>query len=487
MTQYINNAWTESSGNVFQSHDPATGEKIWEGKSAGKFDVHDAVLAAKNALPGWSNLSIETRIAYFEAFKHALTEDKNLLAETISQETGKPLWDSTGEVAAMLNKIALSIDAYKQRCAESTRTLPTGTSITRHKPHGVVAVFGPFNFPAHLPNGHILPALLAGNTVVFKPSELTPLVGEVMVDIWEKCFLPKGVINLVQGGRETGQFLAEHPDFNGLFFTGSWKTGKILSEQFAGHPEKILALEMGGNNPLIVSGVKDLKAAAYVALQSAYLSAGQRCTCARRLIVIENSSHEAFIEQLIQLIQKITVGVYNQTPEPFMGPVISPQSAHSLLAAQKDLKKLGGRSLVEMRHLQSETGLLSPGLMDVTDISSRPDEEHFGPFLQLIRVPNLEAALKEANNTQYGLSAGILTDSREEYELFYREIRAGVVNWNTPMTGASSAAPFGGVGRSGNHRPSAFYAADYCCYPVASMETVKLELPGVISPGLSIT
>jgi succinylglutamic semialdehyde dehydrogenase len=470
---------------TFRSINPATGAIIWEGKAAQKPDINKAVEKASKAFEGWSLLPIEKRIEYLRAFKAALNQSKDALAESISKETGKPLWESKAEVNAMVNKVDISIDAYDHRCAEIIHDQPEIRAITRHKPHGVVAVFGPFNFPGHLPNGHIVPALLAGNTVIFKPSEFTPLVAELTMKCWEKAGLPPGVLNLVQGGRETGQLLSHHPGIKGLFFTGSWQTGKIFAEQFANQPEKILALEMGGNNPLVVYDISDSKCAAFLTIQSAFLTSGQRCTCARRLIIAEGKEGDAFLKELIHHMKGIHVGTYIDKPEPYMGPVISENTVKHLLEAQENLKAHGGEILVEMRQLKSGTGLISPGLMDVTKVVNRPDEELFGPFLQVIRVSNFEAAIKEANNTSFGLAAGLLSDRPEFYEKFYQKVKAGIINWNSALTGASSAAPFGGIGHSGNYRPSAYYAADYCSFPVASMEAHRLKLPAQMPPGIT--
>jgi len=472
---------------TFSSINPATGEVVWEGKAADQQAVDAAVDAARHAFQDWSDLHMETRILHLEAYRDTLNNQKDKLAEAISKETGKPLWESKSEVTAMVNKVEISFDAFVKRCPEIVKEQPPAASVTRHKPHGVVAVFGPFNFPAHLPNGHIVPALLAGNTVVFKPSEFTPLVGQITAEIWEESGLPTGVLNLVQGGRDTGRLLAEHSGISGLFFTGSWNTGKVLLQQFANHPEKILALEMGGNNPFIVHEVSDLKTAAYLTIQSAYMTSGQRCTCARRLIIPEGAEGDKFIHELVSMTKKIKIGTYTDTPEPYMGPVISHANAKKLLEEQGKLKAKGGKPLLEMKLLKEGTGFLSPGLMDVTSIPDRIDEEYFGPFLQVIRVPHFEAALDEANRTAYGLAAGLLSDNEENYRTFYKRIRAGVINWNTPLTGASSSAPFGGVGQSGNFRPGAYYAADYCSYPVASMESPKVSMPRNLSPGIDLT
>jgi succinylglutamic semialdehyde dehydrogenase len=242
---------------------------------------------------------------------------------------------------------------------------------------------------------------------------------------------------------------------------------------------------MGGNNPLIVHQTSDLAAAAYLIIQSAYITAGQRCSCARRLILVGPES-EKILATLIPIIQRIRIGLPDDEPQPFMGPVISSQAAENLLRAQADLVSGGGVTLIEMKPSPRHPALLSPGLIDVTANKTRPDTEIFGPLLQVIRVEDFDAAIREANNTAYGLSAGLISDHPSLYEKFAREIRAGVFAFNRPLTGASSQLPFGGIGISGNHRPGGYLAADYAAYPVASLESPKAELPEKLPPGLSL-
>ncbi|QSX29464.1 succinylglutamate-semialdehyde dehydrogenase [Shewanella cyperi] len=486
MTQFIQGQWLAGEGKDMQSINPANGEVIWTGKSATPAQVDAAVMAARNAQFDWFMMGFEGRQAIVEAYRAQLEANKAELAETIAQETGKPLWETLTEAAAMIGKIGLSISAYHKRTGTEINDTAAGRAVLRHKPHGVVAVFGPYNFPGHLPNGHIVPALLAGNTVVFKPSELTPKVAELMLRLWDKAGLPQGVLNLVQGEVETGKALASHPQLDGLFFTGSSRTGHLLHQQYAGHPGKILALEMGGNNPLIIKGVSDTRAAVHDIIQSAYISSGQRCTCARRLYVEKGAAGDALLKQLTEAVKKIQVGPWNAEPQPFMGSMISEAAAKGMVAAQRNLQNLGGVSLVELKHLKEGTGLVSPGLIDVTEVIELPDEEYFGPLLQVVRYSDFDEAIRLANDTRYGLSAGLLADSRDDFDYFMARIRAGIVNWNKQITGASGAAPFGGVGASGNHRASAFYAADYCAYPVASMEAEAVSMPATLSPGLSI-
>lgn len=483
-THYIKGCWRESRGTPFSSIDPSTGQKLWEGNAATDEEIGMALSAARSAQPQWSRLSLEKRMEYLYAFKELLEKGQQQLAETISKEVGKPLWESLAEVASMTGKIAISIQAFKERCASKEISMQGATAHTRHKPHGTLAVFGPFNFPGHLPNSHIVPALLAGNTVIFKPSELTPLAAEEMIKIWEKTGIPPGVIQLIQGERETAVTLSSHPSLDGLLFTGSYNTGALLAEKYARLSGKILALELGGNNPLVVFHSKNLRAAAYTTIVSSYLTSGQRCTCARRLIISSGSEGDAFIEILAKMIQHITIGPYNQFPQPFMGPLISEKAAAAVLQAQEKLMENGAEAIVQMQRMPQSPAFITPGLLDVTHVQERRDEEYFGPLLQLIRVDSFDQAIEEANNTSYGLSAGLLSDRREDFEEFFHRIRAGIVNWNMQTTGANSALPFGGIGKSGNFHPSAYYAADYCSYPVASMEAKELHYPSMPCIGL---
>jgi succinylglutamic semialdehyde dehydrogenase len=469
---FIAGLWQAGKGPVFESHNPATGAIHWQGQEALGTEVDAAIQAARKAFPAWSRLSVTERAGYLKAFAGKVQEHRADLSEAISQETGKPLWESLQEVDTMIAKVANSLDAYQERCEEVESAQAGFTAFKRFRPHGVVGVLGPFNLPGHLPHSHIVPALLAGNTVVYKPSEMTPSVGQKTTILWEAAGLPSGVLNLVQGGRNSGVSLANHLGLDGLFFTGSHAGGLALSRLYADRPGKILALELGGNNPLIIWDCSESAAAALITVQSAFITSGQRCVCARRLILPKGKSGDLYLEALLALLPRIRVGAYSDTPEPFMGPVISATAAVRLLESQAGLVKNGGKLLVGME--QKSPALLTPGIVDMTSAKIRMDEEYFGPLLQIIRVPDFDSALEEANRTRFGLAAGLLSDSREHWETFRTQIRAGVVNWNRPTTGASGKLPFGGVGESGNHRPSAYYAADYCAYPMASIEANKV-------------
>jgi succinylglutamic semialdehyde dehydrogenase len=481
---FIGGCWRAGRGSSFTSKNGVSHETVWQGNAASQEDVGEAVSAARSAFAAWSQTPLDARLAIVRAFAKRLGEVQDSLARTIGFETGKPLWEAKTEVATMIAKVEISIKAHADRTGERRQSQADATAVLRHRPHGVVAVFGPYNFPGHLPNGHIVPALIAGNTVVFKPSELAPAVAEATVRAWQDAGLPTGVLNLMQGARETGVALASHPDIDGLFFTGSSGTGHAIHQSFAGQPQKILALEMGGVNPLIVGDVADDDAAVFHIVQSAYISAGQRCTCARRLYVQSGAAGDAVVAKLCDQLARLRVGAFDADPAPFMGAVISVAAADALLAAQARLIAQGAKALMSTTRLQAGTALLSPGLLDVSAVNELADEEYFGPLLLLLRVDSIDDAIAHANRTRYGLAAGLLSDDRAQYEYFAQHIRAGIVNWNRPLTGASSASPFGGIGASGNHRASAYYAADYCAYPQASLESETLVKPANMPPGM---
>jgi succinylglutamic semialdehyde dehydrogenase len=483
-SHYIKGRWVAGEGEALEVIDPSTGKLVWTGASATPAEVDAACASARAAFIDWALRPADDRIAIAGRFRDLLKENTEDLARTIAIEVGKPLWEARTEVTTMANKIDISVQAYHARTGVRQSTIADGEAVLRHRPHGVFGVFGPYNFPGHLPNGHIVPALIAGNTIVFKPSEYAPQTAVKTVALWHEAGLPEGVLNLVNGGRDTGAALSRHPELDGVLFTGSYQTGAILHRQFAGHPGKMLALEMGGNNALVAWGVANVDAAVHHIIFSAFVSAGQRCTCARRLIVEDSPEGEALLRRLVEVASRIAVGRYDATPPPFMGPVVSAAVADRLLKAQEALVSMGGAVLLPMRLLQAGTGFLSPGIIDVSGASGIPDEEWFGPLLQVVRVASFDEAIRATNATDYGLAAGLLSDDPALWQRFQALARAGIVNWNRPTTGAASTAPFGGVGKSGNHRPSAYYAADYCAYPVASIENSVLDMPKQLSPGL---
>lgn len=450
------------------SYEPATGAALWRGEVG---DVDETVMRARRAWPQWAAQPLATRIELMRRFANEVRKEQDAFAELIAKETGKPLWEARGEVESVIGKVEISIRAYAERTGQ--RKLDSalqGTAAVRHKPHGVMAVLGPFNFPAHLPNGHIVPALIAGNAVVFKPSEKTPATGEFLLKCFHRAGVSAAVVQLLVGGPDEGKALVAHEGIDGVLFTGSAQAGIAINRKLASNPGKIVALEMGGNNPLVLWDTPKMSDAAVLIVQSAFTTAGQRCTAARRLIV-KSSLYDQVIEEVKRLTSRILVGGPFDEPAPFMGPVIDMDAADQLTESFLYLLSNGGKAISHMRRPQGgDLPFVSPGLIDTTAMAERPDVELFGPLLQVIKVDDFDQAIAEANNTRFGLAASLVGGSPQDYHRFWANIRAGIVNWNRPTSGASSAAPFGGVGYSGNHRPAAFYAADYCAYPVASTE-----------------
>ena len=449
------------------SFQPATGEELWRGNIC---DVDEAVARARAAFPGWASRPVANRMEMMRRFANEVRAAADDFAELIARETGKPLWEAKTEVEAVINKVEISISSYMERTGQKKLDSALGGSAAlRHKPHGIMAVLGPYNFPAHLPNGHIVPALIAGNTVLFKPSEKTPAVGALLVECFHRAGIDRDVIQLVIGGPDEGKTLGAHDDVDGILFTGSAQAGIAINRKCATNPGKILALEMGGNNPIVVTKTPKVEDAALLIIRSAFTTAGQRCTAARRLIVTEYM-YDATVEAVKNLTAKIIVEEPFAEPQPFMGCVIDNQAADQLTESFLYLLSNGGKAIRHLRRIREDAPFVAPALIDTTAMEERPDVELFGPLLQVIKVPDLDHAIAEANNTRFGLSASLIGGSPEDYNHFWANIRAGIVNWNQPTNGASSKAPFGGLGLSGNHRPAAYYAADYCAYPVASTE-----------------
>ncbi len=449
------------------SYEPATGAEIWRAPHG---DVEEIVARARRAWPAWAAQPLSTRMELVRRFANEVRKDAEKLATMIARETGKPLWEARTEVESVVNKVEISIRAYAERTSQrKLDNAMQGTASLRHKPHGVMAVLGPYNFPAHLPNGHIVPALIAGNAIVFKPSEKTPATAEMLVQCFHRAGISAAVVQLLIGGPAEGQALVAHDGIDGVLFTGSAHTGIAINRKLATRPDKIVALEMGGNNPLVVWDTPKITDAAAIVVQSAFTSAGQRCTAARRLIV-KSTIYDALMAEVKRLTDRIIVGAPFDEPAPFMGPVIDNQAADGLTESFLYLLSHGGKAIKHLIRPRDDLPFLSPAIIDVSGVRDKPDVELFGPLLQVMQADDLDEAIAEANRTRFGLSASLVGGAPQEYNRFWANVRAGVINWNRPTNGASSAAPFGGVGLSGNHRPSAFYAADYCAYPVASTE-----------------
>ena len=467
----IGASWMAGEGAAFQKTCPAYGDVVWSGRAASPAQVRLAVDAARHAFEDWRRESNETRAEIMRRYADGLRSRKQDLATAISRDMGKPLWESLTEADAMAAKIEVSIDAQNERAGGWNKDTAFGAMALAHRPHGVMAVFGPFNFPGHLPNGHIVPALLAGNACVFKPSEQAPSVASIMVDALSEAGLPDGVLTIVQGGRETGAALLD-AQIDGVLFTGSSQTGLHIHRHFAGRPDVILALEMGGNNPLIVWDPCGVDAAAEIAFQSGFVTSGQRCSCARRLILPMGAFGDAVIEALAAKIDAAKIGAWDED-DIVMGPLVSNAAGDAAIRFGAALVDKGAKTVRPLNALDRGQAFVRPGLLEVTEIADAPDEELFGPLLQVRRAASFEEAVAAANETRYGLAAGVVCDDDDLWAQAHLDLRAGIVNRNRPTAGASSAQPFGGPGLSGNFRPGAYYASDYCAWPQASQVAPK--------------
>ncbi len=473
---YCNGVWRSGEGAPFEKRNPANGDISWAGSACSSDQVAEAVTSAAKAQKEWALRPQHDRSQILERYAEEIGARAEAIASAISQDMGKSAWEGQAEAGAMKAKVAISIKAQVERAGTSQSEAAFGGVYLTHRPHGVMAVLGPFNFPGHLPNGHIVPALLAGNACVFKPSELAPSVAEIMVEAFEAAGLPSGLLNVVHGDRDTGAALLEQ-DIQGLLFTGSARAGTYFHKHFAGRPDVILALEMGGNNPLIVWDPADVDAAADIAAQSAFLTTGQRCSCARRLILPEGNWGDQVVDGIVDRAKALNIGDWTED-NVFMGPLVSEDAAHGATDFQMMLSKAGGKSLRRLKRMDRGGGFVTAGVIDVTDAKNIPDEELFGPLLQIYRVPTFDTAIEVANATKYGLSGGLVSDDDALWLKAHQHMRAGILNRNRPTAGASGAMPFGGPGLSGNFRPGAYYAADYCAWPQASQVADKAERLG---------
>jgi succinylglutamic semialdehyde dehydrogenase len=433
-------------------------------------DVDKAVGAARAAFRAWSVLPQVERNAAILRLRAELLAREAAFVEVISREVGKPRWEARTELKAMVGKADVTLNEGLRFIAPFTPDSLNGEC--RFRPHGVLAVIGPFNFPGHLPNGHIMPALAAGNTVVFKPSELTPGVGQLYTEAVHASGFPAGVFNLVQGGRSIGERISIAPGIDGILFTGSQGVGSAIQRVNADRPGKILALELGGKNCSVVLEDADFDKAVYDVLFSAYVTTGQRCSATSRAIV-HASLVDRFTDRMATLVGKLKVG-HPAKDDTFMGPLISETARAKFLEGCARAKSEGAQAIIEPRAYELPEGPLGyyvrPGLHRVTEVradSAYQREELFGPDLAIYSFQEPEEAIALANAVDYGLTAAVFTGDRLKFDALANRIEAGVINWNAPTVGSSSRLPFGGIKRSGNHRPAGLFSTLYCAYPIA--------------------
>lgn len=500
---FIDGAFCDGSGAAVSGLDPLGKPRpIFHEATAA--EVERAVACAQRGLGAWSQRPQAERLQILRRYAELTVRDREALAAILADEVGKPLWECREEAAALAAKVEQTAQSAAERQAPRDAEHGSGAagfrSALRHAPLGVFAVFAPYNLPLHLANGHLVPALLAGNTVVIKSSELAPRASLAQVALLLEAGVPADAVQLLAGARATGEALIASPHIAAVAFTGSTATGRAIHRALGGRTEVLLALEMGGNNPLVVlpgddAGAFDVETVATLCVLSSLMTSGQRCTSARRLIVPHGALGDALVAAVVARAQALRIGSAYDDPAPFCGPLVTPAAAAAVQAAVARRIAAGALALLPMRQLAFSSAALSPAILDVSTAVPRsgpdawrgaalPDEEVFGPLLHVLRVADKDEAFAAACATRFGLSAALVGGTADDFEVFRSRVPAGIVNHNRPTNGALSTLPFGGVGWSGNHRPAGATSIDYCAYPVASTQAAAPQIPAALPPGL---
>ena len=483
---YIDGGWrpVEESAASFDTENPHNGEKVLKVHPADPAQVGEAVQAAHRAFPTWRALGHEGRKEILLRFKDALKKRREDIALAISSEMGKLYSEGLVEADSCVGKIDITLGEAYERVSDVHPAGLTGGFWT-YRPHGVMAVVGPYNFPIHLANGHIIAALMTGNTVVFKPSSVTPWVGQVYTEALHEAGFPPGVFNLLPMTRAAGDALVSHPLVRGILFTGSWAVGLHFKKLTLEDPHKILALEMGGKNSVIVADDAHLEQTISELLTGAYLTTGQRCTGTARVII--TPKHYDKLEEALALGAE---GIQSGDPfadGTFMGPLAS-RGAFKTFAKDLEIAEAANSGLMSLVGYKQAGGVCGVGACLHRVDRYEPDhpylrEEVFGPALTIEKVTDLDQAFARAQDNDYGLAFSIFTESEATFRRALDEVPSGIVNWNRATNGASGRLPFGGTGKSGNHRPAALFAPEYCAYPVASLSKPYAQVDRTPCPG----
>lgn len=433
-------------------------------------DHERQIAAARAAFTGWACQPLATRVDAVRRLTGALRQKSQEFAETIAHDTGRPLWDCFAEVETALARVDGCVRAYADRCAHRRHEAgANGTVAVRHKPMGVLAIITSFAQPMLTPLAQLAPAILAGNAVIFKPSSRALPTAFLIEDCVRRAGLANDIVQIAVAPKESTINLALHDGVDGAFFSGSSQVGQNLARRIAGRPGKLLSLDLGGNNAIVVGDTPQIEDAAMLVVQSAFTASGQRATCARRLIV-QDAMAEPLLAEIRRLTERIICGAPFDETTPFMGPLIDNQAVDGLIQSFIWLMSHGGRPIKHMARLDPKMPFVSPAIIDVTGMAERPDVELFGPLLQVIRVPDFDAAIAQANATRYGLVSALIGGTQDDYNRFWANVRTGMTHWNRATTTELPGVPSGGIGLSGNFRPGGYYEADSCAYPVSSAE-----------------
>lgn len=437
--------------------------------------VDSAVKAARKAFSPWQETPFSKRLACIRRYQGLLKKRRRDLAWVISRETGKPWTEALNEVQSMIAKVDFTLRQAMPLVAERTVSIKRREkAVVRHRPRGVVAVIGPFNVPGHLPNGQMIPALLTGNTVVFKPSEFTPFVGQIMAECFHGAGIPPGVFNLVQGDGRVGARLVSHPGVDAVFFTGSVPTGRQIQKICMASPEKFLALEMGGKNAALIFPDAPLEWTVQQVLHGAFSTSGQRCSSTSR-ILLHRSVSRRFLNLFLKGVRSLRVGYF--TEDPAMGPLVNAAAFKRYFHAQSKARKSGFVSLHEGQAVAlPRRGYYVGPSVHLWKNRHPPkargywDEELFVPDVAIALASSEEQMVQMNNASRYGLIASVFTRSKERFRRLATRLQNGVVHWNRSTAMTPGQVPFGGIKASGNHWPAGISVVQACTYPVSSVE-----------------
>ena len=454
LKNFIGGTWRDSAGGRTRDVNPAdVGDVVADAPASTAAEATEACEAAARAFEGWRQTPAPVRGQILFRVQRRMEERRQELAEALTREEGKTLSESRGEIQRAINVVEFFAGEARRITGETIPSeLPHNFCYTLKQPVGPVAVITPWNFPVAIPIWKMAPALVSGNTVVFKPATLTPLTAAIIVEIFDECGLPPGVLNLVfGGGREVGDTIVRHPAILAVSFTGSNDVGVGLYGAAAARGIKCQC-EMGGKNPIVVLADADLDLAVESTLQGAFGSTGQRCTATRRAVVVESIADE-FVERLEARTASLVVG-NGLNPSTNVGPSVDERQLETVLS-YIDAGTHEGARLVRggerMRTEGRDRGFfVSPAIFDHVDANMRiAQEEIFGPVLSLIRVADSGAALSVANSVRFGLSASVYTNDVASMFRFVDRLDAGIIHVNSPTVGGEAHIPFGGMKATG--------------------------------------
>ncbi len=465
--------------------------KLWECPVELKH-VDKVVESSANAYKLWRKTSVEERIACLKRFQEEVLKRKDEMALAIAWDMGKPLWEAKTEVASVAAKVNVTIEDSLPRIQSKTINgiMPKTDGHIFFKPIGPCLVIGPFNFPCHLANGQILSALIAGNTVIFKPSEKACYAGQILTECFAAAGFPKGVFNMIQGDGEIARRLLREKSVKGVFFTGSKEVGKKILDVTHSDLSKMVALELGGKNTTIVHKDANLELAYGELLKASFLTAGQRCT-STSIIAIHNSVKDKFMEKFHEISKKLIIDhAVEYARDPFMGPLVDQGAVDAYLLFMGMAKREGIEEIMRGKAIDKKQKghYVTPSIHYAEKLHSDSmflQSEIFGPNVTFVPYNDIEEAISIANSTEYGLASAVFTKDRNIFLECARDIESGLVNYNRSTVGASAKLPFGGVKNSGNYRPAALTTIDACVYQMSSLEILGDEAEDLKSiPGI---